>query len=144
MIALAGIGLPLSLSSDAAERAMTAATDKSRYCTMDPITAIITNPLRETMYTYSGRSYCTVVEVERVRDGAGESVGRCVAGAPPGVVEITPLSERSFVLDRFDPVFEAMTPGRYRLRFCYRLGAIEAPEACVQSAEFEVVACYDD
>lgn len=130
-----------SADVEAGKSGVVVATDKARYCTSDPIIVRIANRLTETVYAYSGRSYCTIVDVERVDGDGAKPVGACVAGAPPSAVEITGLSERRFELERFDPVFEPMGPGAYRIRFCYRRGVADAPERCIHSDEFAVLAC---
>jgi hypothetical protein len=60
------------------------ATDHNVYGTGDVVVVTVHNGLQIPIFGLTGRTYCTIVSVQRKEDRAWREQGGCLAGAPPG------------------------------------------------------------
>jgi hypothetical protein len=112
--------------------------DRSAYDFGDPIIVTVGNDLAHPIYATSGQTYCSIVTLEK-RTGEGwQRVGRCVAGAPPGFVQIAAGDRVQVELSPLPFADEPIAPGRYHVRFTYSFERGAGPYTATYSDELTV------
>jgi hypothetical protein len=114
------------------------ATDKSDYQVGESIVVTITNPLSDAIYALTGQSYCTIVSAQRLVNDEWQLAGTCAAATPPEYLEIAPHSETVVKLAPQLAVDQALAGGEYRIRFIYRTGSRDGPDATAFSSPFTI------
>jgi hypothetical protein len=113
-------------------------TDKSSYRTAEPIVATVVNGLSVPIYALSGRTYCTIVTLQRSEDGQWSAEGRCLVSGPPGWVAI-PAGGRTLVeVKPRLPADRPLAPGRHRAMLSFNVGSTTGASATVFSSEFVI------
>jgi hypothetical protein len=116
-------------------------TPENAYCGKDPIPITIRNYSSAPIFTVSGQSFCTFMSLEKRENGSWQMVGRCTAGAPPGIIAIAAGEERVVSLDPKSHLYVSLAPGRYRLALTFARSADGQDRRVVYSPEFDILDC---
>lgn len=116
---------------------VTIRTTEKSFPSGDPIVTVIRNRRSRSITATSGRTYCTIVTLQRKRDDGWRAEGLCTDGLPPGDVRI---EKHSRLRVRIGPREgdEDLPAGTYRAVLTYRVGDSDKPKFVSYSARFEV------
>jgi hypothetical protein len=89
---------------------VTVSTDKREYAPQQPIVVSVLNNGKDPLAALNGRSYCTIVQLERRVNSGWQPVGRCESFAPMPPVPLPPAQTVKATL----PPDPARAPGEYR------------------------------
>jgi hypothetical protein len=113
-------------------------TDKTQYAAGEHATVTIRNAGDVSVFATSGRTFCTIIGVQRQTNGTWLEVGGCTTSQPPGTVEIKPGVPLTFTLDPSATGNAELGPGTYRLELGVAVGSRTGPTATVYSSEYVV------
>lgn len=113
-------------------------TDKLDYRRGERIVVTIGNDLSVAIYALTGKTYCTIVSVQRKTDDKWQIQSRCAAGAPPVFIPIPSKSRMSVEIFPRDAFDKELVPGQYRIEFSFRVGSASGPWQTVYSKEFVI------
>jgi hypothetical protein len=116
------------------------ATDRTAYAQGQPITATIRNDGSQDAFAASGRSFCSILTVERSSADGWRQIAPCAQGAPPGFVRIAAGASLTIDLPPPDSSSEELAPGDYRLRCSFAVGGTDGPSGEARSPVFTVEA----
>ena len=125
-------------SADAGD-APTIRTTRQSYRQDETIVVLLRNATANDWFAASGRTWCTILEAQRLLDGGHRPEGACVEGAPPGLVKIPARSEQNIELTPGGS--NAPLPaGRYRFALDASEGSSTQPVVTIASPEFTIQA----
>ena len=116
---------------------VTIRTTEESFASGDPIVTVIRNRRSRSITATSGRTYCTIVTLQRKTGDGWRAEGLCTDGLPPGDVRIEKHS-RLRVRIRPREGDEDLPTGTYRAVLTYRVGDSDKPKFVSYSARFEV------
>jgi hypothetical protein len=120
---------------------VTIITRENAYCRTESIPIAIRNQSSNPIFVTSGQTFCTIVSLERRENASWQMVGRCPAGAPPGILTIAAGEERVISLGPNSHFYVPLVPGRYRLALAFAGGADGQNHRVIYSHEFDISDC---
>ena len=114
-------------------------TDRATYRYADPVIVTIINGFSVPVYGLTGRTYCTIVTLQRNLDrDAWAEAGHCVVSGPPGWIEIPADGRTDVEVRPLLPADRPLEPGRYRAALTFQLGSTSGPATTTYSPEFVI------
>jgi hypothetical protein len=117
--------------------------DRDRYAVGQPIQATVENGMPRAIETFDHQTSCSIVTVQRLRDGAWEPVGPCPLASPTQVVALA-AGQRVVLQLPAPPFANAFEPGVYRIEFRFAelddQGKNPGPPRILHSAQFTIAA----
>ena len=140
LMVLAAFAVPAVGHNDCNKKGVAVATNQDLYASGEEVIVSVHNGLEVSIFGLTGHTYCTIVSLERKNDGAWQEQGKCLAGAPPGWVEIPAGACHTVALA--PRLFEdrPLPEGRYRAAFWFKLESTSGADAVAYAPEFFVVA----
>jgi hypothetical protein len=113
-------------------------TDKSRYAHGETVVVTVMNARGDSLYALTGKTYCSILSVERRVNGVWTAEGPCMVLGPPGWIEIKPQQAMRVELKPRLPDDLPLAPDRHRVVFAFRAKTTTAPTETRLSSEFDV------
>jgi hypothetical protein len=116
-------------------------TQKDAYCREDPIAITIRNESSSAIFVTSGQTFCTILSLEKRENDSWRMAGRCLAGAPPGIISIPAREELVISLGPNSHFYVPIAPGRYRVALAFAHSADGLDRRVAYSREFDILDC---
>jgi len=128
------------VSSAGTESQVQVTMGKPRYGPREPIVVTVTNNLPNPIFTLTGRTYCTVIAVQRRESDEWRSVGPCVSAEPRLFLPIHPNGTMVITLDpeATNSLVQPFNAGTYRVELPYTSQVPPVQWLSVYSPDFEV------